>query len=417
MISKTDDSNKQWLKRPKIRPLEAVSFEDENGGEQFLLKDPARISPRSLAMSPAAISVIRYFDGRLSVEEIQDAVQNDYNEKIPLDVIGALIGFLDDNYFLEGKTFNDFFKAEVDAFAAADHRNPVLSGGAYPDERDALSNYLNAFVSAGEPDYRATVQGAVIPHIDFERGGRSYGVVYEKMDPQKKPDLAVILGTAHCPMTRYFTASAKDFDTPFGTVRCDREFIREYHEKSSPPPAIDEYVHKNEHSIEFQTIWLANRFGVGELKVAPVLCGSLQLLIEAGALPEDVDDYAGELSCLKEVIDKRRRAGQRVMVIASADLSHVGLDFDDDFKVTPAVQARIHAMDLAVFELAASGDYRSFYNVVAERRNETNICGVAPIYALLNLLDGIEGNILSYDQWCDGETGRAMVSFGSILFD
>ena len=51
--------------------------------------------------------------------------------------------------------------------------------------------------------------------------------------------------------------------------------------------------------------------------------------------------------------------------MASADLSHVGPQFDDDFKVTPEVAEKVRELDLELLRLAVDGDYRSMYARVA----------------------------------------------------
>ena len=44
------------------------------------------------------------------------------------------------------------------------------------------------------------------------------------------------------------------------------------------------------------------------------------------------------------------------------------------------------------------------------------ICGLAPMYALLRLVEGSRGSVLHYDQWID-RGGAGSVTFGCVLFD
>jgi hypothetical protein len=44
------------------------------------------------------------------------------------------------------------------------------------------------------------------------------------------------------------------------------------------------------------------------------------------------------------------------------------------------------------------------------------ICGLAPMYALLRLVDRQHGEVLHYDQWID-QGGAGSVTFGCVLFD
>jgi hypothetical protein len=44
------------------------------------------------------------------------------------------------------------------------------------------------------------------------------------------------------------------------------------------------------------------------------------------------------------------------------------------------------------------------------------ICGLAPMYALLRLVDGSTGTILHYDQWID-RGGAGSVTYGCVVFE
>ena len=85
--------------------------------------------------------------------------------------------------------------------------------------------------------------------------------------------------------------------------------------------------------------------------------------------------------------------------------------------------------DLAMLDLIAAGDADGFYRQVVEEPPEPGmanesaavggprrICGLAPTYALLRLVERTNGQILHYDQWID-DGGAGSVTFGCVVFD
>jgi hypothetical protein len=82
-----------------------------------------------------------------------------------------------------------------------------------------------------------------------------------------------------------------------------------------------------------------------------------------------------------------------------------------------------------MLEKVAAGDADGFYRqVVTESAGPgmagesmavggpRRICGLAPMYALLRLVDRDNGTVLHYDQWID-RGGAGSVTFGCVLFD
>ena len=65
-----------------------------------------------------------------------------------------------------------------------------------------------------------------------------------------------------------------------------------------------------------------------------------------------------------------------------------------------------------LIELDAPG----FFNEIAKDQDKRKICGFAPLYSLIHLLDGARGNHLNYGQAFTPETGSA-VTFTSVVFE
>ena len=118
----------------------------------------------------------------------------------------------------------------------------------------------------------------------------------------------------------------------------------------------DEFVHRAEHALEFQAVFLQYLFaGARRVRFAPVLVGSFGAFVARGESPRGDAEVEGFIAALKEAMAEREREGRRVCLMASADLAHVGPRFGDE----------------------------------------------APVYAMLRALDGCEGEALRYAQWPD----------------
>ncbi|MBU2547164.1 MAG: AmmeMemoRadiSam system protein B [Proteobacteria bacterium] len=417
MISEANDGNKAWLDRPKLRPVEVIPIQTRDG-EGIGLRDPSRISPQTLLFSRAAAAVLALFDGTNDLRDVQAAIQRGYGELVGIEVIEGLVRALDENHFLEGQTFDRFFERELAEFEAAPIRPAMLAGQAYAGQPEALAEELESYGRDREkgPLLDAPPRGLVAPHIDFQRGGPCYARAYECLDPESPPALVVILGTAHNPVRGPLVLCAKDFETPFGPARCESGLAAEMSARIGPDLTAEAFVHRGEHSVEFQAVWLKHRFPKdhGPL-ILPFLTASFFPLMAAGRSPMESPPFEGALAIIRALLQEWARANGPVMILASVDLSHVGPQFGDQFPVSAAVRDDVRSYDLQLLDQAARGDHEAFYQTVAGARDRTHVCGLASIYTMLRLIDEPAGRLLDYDQWID-PNGQGLVSFSSMVF-
>src|SRR5262249_16377387 len=123
-------------------------------------------------------------------------------------------------------------------------------------------------------------------------------------------DLFVIFGTAHNPMRHLFSVTRKHFETPLGTVETDRQFVARLTANLAATPggselnlAADELAHRQEHSIEFQTVFLQYLLGARRpLKIVPVLVGSFHEFVESGKQPSSAAPVAAFVSALEKTL-------------------------------------------------------------------------------------------------------------------
>jgi len=104
-----------------------------------------------------------------------------------------------------------------------------------------------------------------------------------------------------------------------------------------------------------------------------------------------------------------------VLIVAGADMSHVGPRFGSAEPLTELFTERVRKEDKAALMAAADCDAEAFFQKVAEVGNRNNICSVTQIYTLLKLLQQPSGTLLSYDMAVDEENGSA-VGFAALNF-
>jgi AmmeMemoRadiSam system protein B len=252
----------------------------------------------------------------------------------------------------------------------------------------------------------------ISPHLDPREASSSYALAYDEIRPYRY-DLFVVLGTAHGPAENLFTATGKDFATPLGTVKTHQSLVSQLGKRYGKQLFEDEYLHKSEHSVEFQCLYLQYLFGSRhEFFILPILCGSFQHLLEQRKPADSMTELADFTGLLRELL---KSSGMKVCLIASADLSHVGLRFGDSRPIDDGALAALKIRDLEKIGYLEKLDPAGFWAVVRQEKDSTRICGFPCIYTMLTLLGKGKGTLLHYGQMDDRQTGSA-VSYASLVF-
>ena len=174
----------------------------------------------------------------------------------------------------------------------------------------------------------------------------------------------------------------------------------------------DGYLHKgSEYSLEFQAVFLAHVLGGRRARIVPVLCG----LGDAQLAPRDPARDAEAESFLEALSDLARRYGDRAVVVAGADLAHVGPRFGDARPLDSRARRALADTDGASIDRVVEGDARAFFDDVTSDLHVRRVCGVGPVYTALRALGGAAGELLHYDQCVDPQEG-SIVTHASIAF-
>jgi MEMO1 family protein len=407
------------LERPKLRNLNAFPA-DMNGKQMICLQDPLHFTENPVFVPENAFFIISLFDGEHSILDIQEKFMRRYGTLIMSDQIRKIVNDLDTNFMLESDRFEEYRRYVAEDFGESTLRLAFFANKSYQSDPDLLKEQLRSYFThsegPGEPNLQndGNIKGIVAPHIDLTRGGICYSWAYKELAEKCKADTFVILGTSHTASRNPFILTEKDFQTPLGTVSTDKELVQSIYEKYYYTDLYeDELIHKYEHSIEFQTVFLQYLFGERrDFQIVPILCSSYHEIIEGDKLPIEVSKISDFISALKDSIKQSKKS---VCFIASADLSHVGRKFGDDLSISPGLLSLIEVKDLQMLEHVANLDADAFFESIKEDDDDRKICGLPSIYAMLKAMDADKGQLLRYNQATEYDTD-SVVSFASLSF-
>jgi AmmeMemoRadiSam system protein B len=412
--------NDKSLDHPKLRPL-VVRRVDQNGQAFAVLEDSLGLAHGPFLMPWDGFSkVVRHFNGENSLSTIQSLVLNETGGYLAIEHLCELVDRLDRSMHLDGPTFASFIRA----YRADPIRPPAYAGRAYAGEASALRDQLDRFFQnphgAGRPSRRSPSNGegsirAILgPHIDFHRGGPVYTWSYRELVERSDAEIFVVLGVAHQYCKNRFVLTYKHFDTPLGLARTDSDYVSRIVDRVGERYLDDEPVHRGEHSIEFQAVFL--RYLLGDdrpFRIAPILVGSFHDLIRSRIDPMSDPEIARFVGALREV---ERESGAKVAYIGGIDLGHIGREFGDPDLLDQAALDRLRVFDASMLDRAIAGDAEGWFRVAAEVDNRHRICGLAATYTLLKTIGPAKGRILKYDQAVDSAR-TCCVSFASVVFE
>jgi MEMO1 family protein len=404
---------------PELREeIIAESFY-ENGQEYVLLIDPKGYVEAPLALPVEIYKILGLIKPNMEFSDLLKSIKAHLRLDIEADVIIEILKGLNDQYLFESPNFY-FVKYQKDHYNSQPVRPAVCAGNSYPFDATELEMELEKILSSVES--RTVESGArfvIAPHIDFNIGRLSheaYASAYHAIRGSNA-ELFVIFGTAHQKSSDMFMLSEKDFRTPLGDARTDNEIINIMKSEIPENLTIDEFAHRYEHSIELQVVLLQYLFKDRNFTILPVLTGSYYSEIMSKRQPNTSDRFYNFINALNKSIIK---SGKRALFIASADLAHIGRKFQDNFDAE-SVLPQLRTEDMQLIDHIVRCNPESFFSSIAEVNDKRKICGLSPIYSLLesqrdeNGHIPFNGKLLKYNQWNEVET-RSGVTFASIAF-
>jgi hypothetical protein len=409
------------IEKPRIRAVEAFPIEQQ-GQTYICLRDPTGLAPEPILLGMGAYFIVTLFDGASDLRDIQGGFLRRFGENLPLDKLNDLIATLDRGYFLDSPKFAQRVDRVREDFRANPERPAIHAGACYAKDPAGLTIEINGFFAAPEgpgatnPSRReGELAGLIAPHIDPRRGGAAYAHAYGQLKAFEPPELVIILGTSHYGGgPELFSATRKNYATPFGAVKTDQDFVDRLATRYRGGDLFaDELLHRHEHSIEFQALFLKWALGDHDFTVVPILLSSFHEMVAMGTQPANDSRVASFIDALG---DELAQDDRRTLIVAGVDFAHIGRKFGDAFSVDESIAERVKREDMGLIEFIRRGDAAGFFADIAKDRDARRICGLAPMYTQLELLRGHRGRLLKYGIAMEPETGSA-VSFAGLAID
>lgn len=429
--------------RPKLRPIRGFATQHN---EQVLLgiADARQVSDRVVLAVPQFQVVLPHMNGENDLPAIVKAVGRGLDE----GVLKQFVAQLDDAGLLEGPVFEAMLKKMREEFDSGENLPPgssvqvgeMLAGqelgeGSTEEQRRALGpkklrEAMDTWIrqsleKAEDPSFDRLPRGVIAPHLDYWRGWMNYAHVYGRMRVVDKPDRVVILGTNHFGAGTGVTACDKGFESPFGVCRLDGEFLSLLKSKLGEENARrllkDRYDHEREHSIELHIPWVQHVFGDAETGAAPKVLG----ILVHDPSQNNGESYDGNGLGILPFIEALRAAIEeapgRTLVVASADLSHVGQSFGDrvpimgETKEAEAFRTKVLTHDQEMLALVEQGKAEELVSSMAWQQNPTRWCSIGNIVAMMKVLRAERVRRLNYAGVGDQQGIAFVTSYAGVV--
>lgn len=400
---------------PKLREVEAHPIEHQ-GQPLVLLRDPLRLSSTQIAIPRPLAPLLALMDGSRDEAALEAALQIRAGVRLAPGLLARLLADLDAAFLLDNERFVAAKAEALQLYRSAPFRPLTLDGASFPSRSDLLSaqlqGYLDALPPAAPPLSGQPVRGLVCPHIDYQRGGPVYAEVWRAVaQAAREAELVVVLGTDHQGSAGTLTLTRQSYATPFGVLPTDGDVVPALAAALGEEAAFaEELNHRGEHSIELAVVWLHFVRGGEPVPLVPILCGHFGAFVEGMGDPADHEPFAVALDVLGQVL-----AARRTLVVAAADLAHVGPAFGDPYGLDFIARAQLRNADERLLQTVYNGDATGFFENLKAEGDRRRVCGLPPIYLALRLLGQAVGQPAGYAQCPADPQGLSWVTIAGVV--
>lgn len=413
------------LETPAVRPLEMHPARLD-GRDVIIVRDPLGIMEGTavLAAHPLLLVFFQLANGRTTCSQMAEVVTRATGTIVSAEVFESIAKQLDEALLLLSPRFREAYDRKRQAFLKEPIRPCQVFRADGLDRLEMIktvSELLRAHPNTpGAPPAELdlppnSVLGILAPHIDYERGGAGYAWAYRALvEHGVKAHTYVVLGTSHKPLAHRFVATTKDFDTPFGVVKTNRELLKELQAEFPGELFADEFAHATEHTVELQAVYLRHKFGESQCpQIVPILVGSFEEMLYDGKKPSEEEEILAFCTALGTILE---RYGDQVGLIAGVDLSHCGPHFGDMEINDEEREREVETLDRGALAAIEGGDPDQFFEYFRPNGNSQKVCSIAPIYvALAAMRHRAIPRVLSYHQ-ANTPDRTCLVSFASVAF-
>lgn len=253
-------------------------------------------------------------------------------------------------------------------------REPAVAGEFYSSDKNTLENSINSHLNLAKQGDVKNLKALVSPHAGYIYSGpvAAYGFDLLK---NKNYKTIIILGPTHyVPFTGVSIANYSHYRTPLGLVKLS-EKINELKKESFF--VSNNFIHRNEHSVEVQIPFL--QVVLSDFEIIPIVVGNVDSEEIADILIKYIDD--------------------ETLIIASSDLSHY-------YSYGEAVNKDKNCI-------------HSIPNLDFLEMEKCEACGKLPILILMNIAKKLDwkGKLLDYRNSGDTQGNKEkVVGYASIAF-
>ncbi len=397
---------------PSLRPDLDIIPTLYQGERVFVVKDALGLINQPILLQGEDIRFLQLLDGTRTVQNIQLFLMRQQGGLlISSDTIQRKLAQYDSLYLLDSELYRDAKNRIVENFSRQKIRPASLAGRAYPETKEKLQALLDSiFKLDGRGDNNdkfKSLRALISPHIDLEIGKKIYAAAYSILRGLS-PKKIFLFGTGHNLNNGLISLTQKDYETPLGIARTDKDIVRKLKSASIPVSAPNDFAHYGEHSIEFQVLFLQYLFG-DTFEIVPVLYGSFFDVLATNSRPLQIQELDVFLESLKRILTE---LSSDALCVAGVDFSHIGPKFGHR-ESSGAIIQKARAHDKALIETICSGDVKGFWEETQRVNGFYNVCGFSALSCLLEVLSHAKGQLLGYDFWEEVAT-RSAVSFAAI---
>jgi hypothetical protein len=402
------------MKNPRLRPDIQMVASILEGRRVITFHDPYQLGGRMVAVDMNLLPLLELLDGRHSARDIQMAMMSRQGGRLVFQTeIESFIDQLDRVFLLDSDLFRERMRKVREDFEREPKRPFVHGGKCYDADPGMFARFVEEVESTLPPqdeDGKENICGVLSPHIDIQVARRTYVGTYRPLKGRSY-DLIILLGVNHNAQDGLYSLSGKNYLTPYGELPADGDCVRELRKKLPRGTlSSDDFGHKMEHSIEFQTLFL-HHYLKNSTPIVPILCGSLHEFIQGGRDLFADERYQAMREVLRDII---RRRENRVLCVAGVDFAHVGLKFGDPLPADALLpQTRLN--DEKVLSFILNGETDRIFENALETGDRYKICGLPAILLLSDLLRGSRRSLIDYETYNEATTQSA-VTYASILF-
>ncbi len=367
--------------RLRIRYFEVEEF--ENG---FVVRDPFGLF-EDLYFTPQALYLISLFDGNRTLDEVKQEFFKATSVILSDSEIIRFIKQMDDYYLFYNERFVNRVEEERAKVLNLEYKEIKIV-----DNISGTKHFIKQHLM---PEKESNLIALIVPHIDINIAMETYLKTYSKISNSKR-DIFLIFGVAHSIHLTPFSIFPKNYFTD-RIVKVESYIIQEIRRLFGYDIHFDVLSYKNEHSIEYPILFLDSIFN--DFYIIPSIV----------AYSQNKDDLKVIARRIFEVIKNYK---DRIFLISSIDLSHVGKKFGDKVYYEP------NEIDLKYIDMLINLENDEAFEFLNKYENQTRIDGQFTNYVFLEILKmlGVKsGNLFEYKNYYEALT-ESGVSYCSIGF-